>query len=324
MRHRGENDLNTVGVASLDDAGDLLGESQRSSDGRRGPAGISAEPTLGLLARLTSIRNSLPAAAQQVADYLLSRPELVIRQSITEVAENTGVSEGTVVRLCKQLGVKGFQDLKVSLAHEVLEPVKFIHEDVQPADDIATVIQKVIRSDIQALEATLNVIDAQAMARAVEIILNAARVEFYGVGSAGPVAVDAYYRMLRVGIPCAVTTDSHMQAVNAAFTGPDVAVVTISHSGSTRETVESTRIAKEAGAKTICITSYGRSPLQAYADVVLSTVATETMFRTDAMTSRIAQLSIVDALYVCVAMANMERALGNLTRTVDVLSLKRF
>lgn len=293
-------------------------------DARRGPAGISPQPTLGLLERLGAIRNALPSASQQVADYILSRPDLVVRQSITEVAEVAGVSDGTVVRLCKLLGVKGFQDLKVSLAHAVIEPVKFIHEDVRPGDDIAMVIQKVIRSDIQALEATLKVVDPAAMARAVEIILNAERVEFYGIGSAAPVAVDAYYRLLRIGIPCAVTTDSHMQAVNAAFAHANIAVITISHSGSTRETVDATRLAKEAGAKTVCITGYGKSPLQAYADVVLHTVATETMFRTDAMTSRIAQLSLVDALYVCVAMANMERALDNLTRTADVLALKRF
>ncbi len=299
-------------------------DERTGADVRRGPAGVSAEPTLGLLARLAAIRNMLPSASQQVADYILNQPELIVRQSITEVAEIAGVSEGTVVRLCKQLGVKGFQDLKVSLAHEVIEPVKFIHEDVQSDDTIATVIQKVVRSDIRALEATLNAVDPAAMSRAVEIILQAERVEFYGVGSAAPVAVDAYYRMLRIGIPCAVTTDSHMQAVNAAFTHSGVAVVTISHSGSTRETVDATRLAKEAGAKTICITSFGKSPLHAYADVVLYTVATETMFRTDAMTSRIAQLSIVDALYVCVAMANMERALENLGRTTDVLSLKRF
>jgi DNA-binding MurR/RpiR family transcriptional regulator len=298
--------------------------SGKPTESRRGPAGVSDAPTLGLLARLTVVRSSLPTAAQLVADYILSRPEEVVRKSVTEVAEGAGVSEGTVVRLCKQLGVRGFQDLKISLAHDLLEPVKFIHEEVQPVDSIDTVVQKVFRSNMQALEATLNAFDAAAMTQAVELILNAKRVEFYGIGSSGPIAVDAYYRLLRIGIPCAVTIDSHMQAVNASLTGPSVAVITISHSGSTRETVDATRLAKEAGAKTICITGYGRSPIQAYADVVLHTIATETMFRTDAMASRIAQLSLVDALYVCVALAQVERSLESLAHTAEALSLKRF
>jgi DNA-binding MurR/RpiR family transcriptional regulator len=115
-----------------------------------------------------------------------------------------------------------------------------------------------------------------------------------------------------------------MQAINATMTNQKTAVVTISHSGSTIETVDATRLAKEAGAKTICITSYGKSPIQAYADVVLYTLATETMFRTDAMTSRIAELTIVDALYVCVALANVERSLENISRSSETLALKRF
>lgn len=300
-----------------------MGETAES-DVRRGPAGLSPEPARGVLMRLNALRNILPTAAQQVADYILRNPAEVARQSVTEVAEAAGVSEGTVVRLCQQLGVKGFQDLKLSLAYELIEPVKFIHEEVRLDDEISAVIQKVFRSDMRALEETLRVLDPAAMEQAVSIILDAERVEFYGIGSSGPVAVDAYYRMMRIGLNCVVTIDSHMQAVSATQANERTAVVTISHSGSTKETVEATRLAKEAGAKTIVITSYGKSPIQAYADVVLATIATETMFRTEAMASRIAELTIVDALYVCVALANVERSLANLSRTAEALSLKRF
>ncbi|RIK25621.1 MAG: transcriptional regulator [Chloroflexi bacterium] len=300
-----------------------MGETAES-DARRGPAGLSPEPARGVLMRLNALRNILPTAAQQVADYILRNPAEVARQSVTEVAEAAGVSEGTVVRLCQQLGVKGFQDLKLSLAYELIEPVKFIHEEVRLDDEISAVIQKVFRSDMRALEETLRVLDPAAMEQAVSIILDAERVEFYGIGSSGPVAVDAYYRMMRIGLNCVVTIDSHMQAVSATQANERTAVVTISHSGSTKETVEATRLAKEAGAKTIVITSYGKSPIQAYADVVLATIATETMFRTEAMASRIAELTIVDALYVCVALANVERSLANLSRTAEALSLKRF
>jgi DNA-binding MurR/RpiR family transcriptional regulator len=129
---------------------------------------------------------------------------------------------------------------------------------------------------------------------------------------------------LRIGLNCVVSIDSHMQAVSAALADERVAVVVISHSGSTVETVDAMRLAKEAGAKTICITNYGKSPIQAHADVVLYTLSTETMFRTDAMASRIAELTIVDALYVCVALADVERSHRSIARTVETLSLKRF
>lgn len=279
---------------------------------------------LGVLSRLRAAQRSVFQAGQRVAEYILAHPGSVIHASVTEVAEASGVSEASVVRLCQHIGYRGFQDLKVSLAHDMVESAKFIHEDVKPADPIPVVVRKVIESDISALSETLKVLDMAAMQRAVELILQAQRVEFYGIGSAGPIAVDAYYRFLRIGIPAVVSIDSHMQAVSATLTGPDAVVVTISHSGSTKETVDATRLARQCGARTICITNFARSPITAHADVVLCTAAAETMFRTEAMASRIAELSIVDALYVCVALARFDTALFNIEKTAQALATKRF
>lgn len=120
-----------------------------------------------------------------------------------------------------------------------------------------------------------------------------------------------------------MVVDSHVQAISASLTGSRVATLTISHSGSTHETVAATRLAREAGARTIVITNYGKSPIQSHAEVVLSTMAKETRFRTEAMTSRIAQLSIVDALIAALALASYDRAIATIAKTFDVLSLKR-
>jgi DNA-binding MurR/RpiR family transcriptional regulator len=292
---------------------------------RSGPAGTSTNGTEGTVARITAIRDSLSPVGQKIADFILSHAADIVHMTVTEVAEALEVSEGSVVRLCQQIGLKGFQDLKLSLARDLANPVQFfIHEDLEPEDDTDTVIEKIFQSDIQALMDTLKVLDRGAIKQAVQIILAAERVEFYGIGSAASVAIDAHYRMLRIGIKCSVLVDSHVQAVSASLTGPEVATVTISHGGSTMETLAATRLAKEAGAKTIVITNYGKSPIIAFADVVLHTAARETQFRTEAMTSRIASLSIVDALNACVALANYQRSLDIIDRTLAVLSSKRF
>jgi DNA-binding MurR/RpiR family transcriptional regulator len=227
---------------------------------------------------------TLSATGKRIAEYILAHPNDVVHMSVTEVAEAAQASEGSVVRLCHMIETKGFQDLKLALTRELVQPIQFIHEDLQPDDTVSSVIEKVFQSGMQALADTLKVLNSDAMQKAVQIILEADRVEFYGIGSASPVAVDAYYRMLRIGINCVVVTDSHIQAVSASLTSPKVAVLTISHSGSTRETVAAMRLAHEAGTKTICITNYGKSPIQSYADVVLYTAARETQFRTEAMT----------------------------------------
>lgn len=244
--------------------------------------------------------------------------------SVTEVAERAEASEGSVISLCRQLGARGFQQVKIALARDLVQPVQFIHEDLARADDTGTVIEKVFRSDLQALHDTMKVLDRGAMERAVAAIRKARRVELYGIGSAAPIAEDANYRLLRIGVESKVVVDSHVQAISASLTGPDVATITISHSGSTHETVTATRLAREAGAMTICITNFGKSPLLAYADIVLNTMARETQFRTEAMTSRIAQLAIIDALIACLSLADYDKTVATIGKTFDVLSTKRF
>jgi RpiR family transcriptional regulator, carbohydrate utilization regulator len=281
-------------------------------------------PINGALSRIRSQAASLPATARRIADYIIGNPEAVMNMSVTELAAATEASEGSIINFCRQLEMSGFQQLKLSLARDVVQPVQFIHEDLARHDDIQTVCRKIFHSGIQALNDTLSVLDAKAMGRAVQMIRSAERVEIYGIGSSAPIAEDAHYRMLRIGLEAKVVIDSHVQAISAARTGPKVAVLTVSHSGATRETVMSTKLAKEAGAKTICITNFGRSPIQSYADVVLYTMARETAFRTEAMTSRIAQLCVVDALIAALALADHDRAVEVLNHTFNVLSAKRF
>ena len=278
----------------------------------------------GVLSRLMAIRPSLGATGGRIADFIIANADTVVHMSVTEVAEQSKASEGSVVGLCRQIGAKGFQNLKISLAQDLVQPIQFIHEDLQRDDDVPKVVEKIFHSDIQALQDTLSVLDAGAIAKAVEILVAAQRIEIYGIGSAAPIAEDAHYRMLRIGLNCKVAVDSHVQAISASLTDPSVATLTVSHSGSTQETVLATRLAKEAGARTICITNFGKSPVQAFADVVLYTMAKETQFRTEAMTSRIAQLAIVDALIACLALANYDTAVGAIRSTFDVLSAKRY
>jgi RpiR family carbohydrate utilization transcriptional regulator len=285
------------------------------------------EPTTpldGILERVRTMLPSLPPAARRIAAFIAANPAEIVHMSVTELADRAGASEGSVVSLCRQVGAKGFHHLKIALARDLVQPVQLIHEDLTRDDDVATIVEKVFLSNIQALYDTLKALDRVAVAKAVQLILAAESVELYGIGSSAPIAEDAHYRMLRIGINCKVVTDSHIQTISASLTGPKVAVITVSHSGSTHETVTATRLAQEAGARTICITNFGRSPIQAYADVVLYTMARETEFRTEAMTSRIAQLSIVDTLIACLAMANYDKAVETIRRTFEVLSVKRF
>jgi DNA-binding MurR/RpiR family transcriptional regulator len=288
------------------------------------PAQGDNRPVENALARIRVAQPTMARSAQRIAQFILERPDEIVGMSVTELSEATGVSEGSVINFCRSIGLSGFQQMKLSLAQEIVQPVHFIHEDLDRADDMDTVCRKVFHSGIQALRDTLSVLDPDALARAVEAVRAAKRVEIYGIGSSAPIAEDTQYRMLRIGLDVRAVTDSHVQAISASRCHPDVAVITISHTGATLETVAATRLAKEAGATTIVITNFSRSPIQAFADVVLFTMARETRFRTEAMTSRIAQLCVVDALIAALALADYDNATDVLKKTFDVLSIKRF
>ena len=291
---------------------------------RRSVPAADSRPVENTLARIRVAQPGMAKGASRIADYILAQPDKIVSMSVTELSEETGVSEGSIINFCRGIGLSGFQQMKLSLAREIVQPVQFIHEDVARDDDMGTICRKMFHSGIQALRDSLSVIDPASLTDAVDSIRGAKRVEVYGIGSSAPVAEDAHYRMLRIGLDARVVVDSHIQAISASRCDEDVAVLTISHSGATHETVAATRLAREAGAKTIVITNFGRSPIQAYADIVLFTMARETSFRTEAMTSRIAQLCVVDALIAALALADYDRSIETLRQTSDVLSIKRF
>jgi RpiR family carbohydrate utilization transcriptional regulator len=285
---------------------------------------VAADRSKGLLVRLHHLQPGLPPKAARIAAFILQRANDIIRMSITEVAEQVGVAEGSVVSLCRRLGLSGFQELKIELARDLVDPIRFIQEDLQEGDDPLTVSQRIFRAHAASLSETQSLLSGEALKASIHILRKARRIEVYGIGSSAPVAHDLAYRLAQIGLDAKALVDSHGQAVAAAMTGPDVATVTVSHSGSTIETVTATRHAKEAGARTIGITRLGKSPLQRYCDVLLHTVANETRYRPEAMSSRVAQLAIIDTLVSCCALADPERAIANLRKSAMVISEKRY
>jgi RpiR family transcriptional regulator, carbohydrate utilization regulator len=275
------------------------------------------------LARLKATIETLPPAARRIADVIIAAPDDVLSMSVAEVAGKASASEGSVVQLCQSIGARGFQELKIALAKEVAVARELLHEDIVKSDDVASAIEKIVASNVMALEETRKVLDAGAVAEAVDACIRAERIEIYGIGTAAPIAQDAAYRLIRLGLPVSCVVDSHAQAVSATFAGPRATTLTISHSGRTIETLAATRNAKAGGATTIVITNFGRSPILDHADIVLHTAARETRYRMEAMSSRIAQLAVIDVLYASIALKRWNASLKAIDKAHRVISTKR-
>ncbi|NWN98145.1 MAG: MurR/RpiR family transcriptional regulator [Bacillus sp. (in: Bacteria)] len=275
------------------------------------------------LGQIRSHYARLSEKEKKIADYILNNPENIIHSTINDVAEDLNVADATVFRFCKRIGFKGFQAMKITLAAEIIEPIQQIHEEISESDDERTVMEKVFQSNIHTLKSTLNLIDETAIEQAVDLLLKAGRVDFYGTGGSAVIAMDAYHKFIRTGIKVFTFMDSHFQIMSASqLTKHDVAVV-ISHSGTNKDTLNILKTAKKNGTKIIGITGYPKSPLAKNSDVVLYTSAEETEFRSEALSSRIAQLSLIDALYVNVMKLNKEKAKKSLDKIREAIVVTR-
>lgn len=280
--------------------------------------------TAGILSKISGAKDSLNKAEKRVAQYVTANPEAITSSSIMEVAEQSGVADATVVRFCRTFGLKGFQDLKIHLARELVSEKARVYEDLSEIDQPDVVFNKVFQASIQSLVDTLNVLDKKEIKKAVALLKKATKIFFIGVGTSGPNVIDAYNKFSRLGINCLYQTDSHLQIASAALLEKGDVVIAVSHSGSTKDPIETIEIARNAGAKIICITNNSLSPLTKVSDVKLFTASRETKFRHEAMSSRIAQTTILNALYMAVALGDINKTLALNKKIEDAVVRKQY
>ncbi len=276
-------------------------------DGQHPTAAVSSSVN-----SLTRIRSSYPALAAseaRVAEWVMQQPEKIVHLSMAQVAQACGVSDTTVLRFCRNAGFQGYTDLKLSIARDITSPTQIIHDDIVAGDSPGTIARKVFLSNIQAMYDTLEVLDENALSKAIDLLSSARRILIVGVGTSAPIVQSTYNMFMRLGLNCKAQTDSYLQLMEVALLGPGDLVVGISQSGTSMDPVLTLKQAKANGAATICITGNAQSPITRHADVTLLSIAREA--RIEAIASRLAQISIADALYVIVALNNVDSAVQN-------------
>jgi RpiR family carbohydrate utilization transcriptional regulator len=278
----------------------------------------------GCFIRIQGTYSSLRTAEQRVADFILKHAEELIYLTVTELAERTQTSESTVVRLCQKIGYKGYQEFKIMLARDLVGPAESVYEQIASSDALPSLKAKVFQANAQALKDTIEVLSDEELGRAVEAIARARRVEIYGIGGSAPLALDAYHKFMKLGIPAVALNDSDLMAMSSSLLGVGDVVLGISHTGASRDVCDAMENAQNAGATTICVTHRATSPITKVSNVKLFTAAKETVFGSDAMSSRIAQLSIIDVLYAAVANQDYDHALSRIQKTREASASKRY
>jgi RpiR family transcriptional regulator, carbohydrate utilization regulator len=268
---------------------------------------------------------SLTRASKKIADYILANYEETKYLSISSLAEKINVSESMITKFVRILGVRGYQDFKVRLAlsQENNAPAAEIFGEVSLDDDAASICRTIYTNNVETLRDSLSVLNFKDVEKAAELIAKARRVEFYGSGGSTIALENAQARFHRIGIMCFTYSDGHTQLMSASLLGKQDVAVGISNSGRSASIVESLEIAKKGGASTICITNYEETPLTAHADVRLFTSSRDVDRLSENLHSRIAELALIDSLYVIVASKMKSRALENLRTTAEVIERHR-
>lgn len=253
------------------------------------------------LLRIKESLHALSPMEKKMAAYILDHPDQAINLPIDDLAAKGGVSTSTVNRMCRSLGFTGYKEFSMNLYSvqaAAKESVTF--EDIRAGDAPATVLRNISLSSIKAIRDTVAMTDTQTLEAAVDVLCKAKRIDFYGLGASGLVALDAGSKFLRCGKTSFAFTSPHEQILAALTLKKDDVAVLISYSGETIDILKIAQDIRAMGATIISITRFGKNALSEMADIRLHSSSAETMLRAGAMSSRIAQLCVVDTLFASV------------------------
>lgn len=253
---------------------------------------------------LESIRNqveTLSKSERKVALVVINQPEQVVAENITALAKNAGVSEPTVVRFCRALGCDGWHDFKLKLAQGLALALPKPTETPSPDDLASDLVGKICSRSINTLLDLRNSLNPDAIAKAIDLLKEANKIEFYGQGSSGIVAADAQHKFFRAGVPTVAYADPHIHSIAASLLKKGDVVVAISQRGNNTALLRSVQLARKAGADVIALAP-GGTPL---AEAATLAVPIDISFDTDPYTpisARLAHLVVIDILAVGLAL----------------------
>lgn len=262
--------------------------------------------------------SSMSPVEKRIADCILADPEQIAKSTVTYIAKEAGVSQGSISNFALSLGFSGFSQLKINLVQNLPAP-----ETDAAASSSHAVMRRLIESARASFERTFDTVSPESFRKAAEILLSADRIVLTGFAHSAPVAQDLAFRMMSIGLPTQVVNDALIANVACSQLTEKGVLLVISHSGRTKDALTCAKIAKKANARVICFTSYARNPLQQLSDVTFVAVSNESQTYRESMTARLTQLLIGDCLLDYVAHEIGDAAIERMDSTVEIFESNR-
>ncbi len=277
---------------------------------------------------MNQMLEDLPVSERKVARYVSQNLDNMVGLSVEELAGRSGSSQAAVVRFCKKLGYKGYRDFSIQLVSELAVAQRVnVHRagvsDILAGEKAGNVIRKVCHHNIQAIEDTFSLVEPEQVELAADKLFHAQRVDLYAIAASNLVAQDAQQKLMRINKRVTAYSDPHLQLSSASTLTPSDVAIALSWSGETREVLEAAELARRNGAFIIAITRFGKVSLEALADVHFGLSAPEMAIRSGAMSSRIAQMTMIDILFTCVVSRHYNETIPYLERTRQIMRANR-
>lgn len=273
--------------------------------------------------RILAAEPTLSNKEQAIARFILNDPKRAAYMTISEIASQLGVADSTIFKFTRKLGYQGFRDFRSDLLSEEFDPEISIHEGISKSDSPLDMATKVFDSTIQSLADTRSILREDGMREASDLLLSCTTLRLFGMGGSGVVAADAFHKLLRSPVDVRHVADFHMQLMEASLASPHDCGMVISHTGQDRQAIQIAKVLQGRSCPIISITSNPASALARMSTVALCTVAKETEYRSESLSSRIVQLAYIDALYTIVMFADESRSKETLSLIRDAIAATR-
>ncbi|MEW9121559.1 MAG: MurR/RpiR family transcriptional regulator [Thermotaleaceae bacterium] len=273
------------------------------------------------------MKHDFTEAEKIIVEYIMQNYNEVCNMTTYEIANATGTSPATLVRLAKKIGYSGFKALQIAIAKDTSKEninTENLYEAISVNDSTEEIISKIAMGNMDAIKNTAAIIKPHLIEKTVKEILKAKCIHLFGIGSSYIVALDFQYKLVRINMLTSLHSDYHLQLVAAANIDKNDVAIAISNSGKTQEVYNALKLCRERGATTISITRLGRNPVSAISDININTIEVEQHLRVGAISSRIAQLTIIDILFMCLMKARYHTIPDYVRETGHIISSLKF
>ncbi|CEN97087.1 RpiR family transcriptional regulator [[Clostridium] sordellii] len=277
---------------------------------------------MGVIENLESPNFKVTKSDKILIEYIKNNIKDVFYKPISQIAKESNIGEATITRFSKKMGFNGLQDFKVTLAQEISSLSKnknIINSNIENNEPVVDTAKKLLISNINTLESTVDIINGQDIHKSSQLIINAKRIYFVGIGYSGIIAQDSNYKFMRIGLNCVSFDSSHTMIMMASIMEKGDLLIAISHSGETDEIIKTVKLAKENEVDVISITKKKESSLKDISDIHLEYISEETLLETGSISSKLAQIFLIDLIYTQVVKETSSEAIDRKIKTTDAI-----